>query len=121
MSCLGQLASGVAAWFALVAMIAPMAHSTPVRDADPDQVHLSDTGPKLPATGAWFGSSGGFKDPQDTREEALDAFEGMIGRKDAVKRQYHLWNDVFPDHFYLFYRYRGTKLKLMIISDLNFH
>ena len=29
-------------------------------------------------------SSGGFKDPQDTREEALNAFEGMIGRKDAV-------------------------------------
>jgi hypothetical protein len=116
---LGQLAAPVAAWFALFALIAPMAHSTTLRGRGPGHMDLSDTGPKLPATGAWFGSSGGFKDAQDTREEALDAFEGMIGRKNAVKRQYHLWNDVFPDDFDRWVRDRGTTLMLSWQTELH--
>jgi large repetitive protein len=74
-------------------------------------VPLATEGPQLPTTGALFGANGAQHD-QDTQEGALNGFESMIGRKVAVKRQYALWDDVFPDDFDRWVRDRGTTLML---------
>jgi hypothetical protein len=81
---------------------------------------LATSGPQLPTSGAWFGSSAGqIQDLQDTQEEALAGFEDLVGRKMAVKRQYNLWNDVFPDDFDRWVRDRGTTLMLSWQTELH--
>jgi glycosyl hydrolase family 26 len=98
-----------------VASTASAAHRRPHVDPYP----LAERGPDLPDTGAWFGSNAALKDEGDSREEALNGFESLIDRKVAVKRQYHLWNDEFPDDFDRYVRDRGTTLVMSWQTELN--
>jgi hypothetical protein len=53
--------------------------------------------PKLPATGAWFGSNANIDYfDSGTRAKALVDFEELIGRKMAINRVYYTWDEQFP-------------------------
>jgi hypothetical protein len=68
-------------------------------------------GPRLPATGAWFGAQATRIEGEEAfGEEAHLAFEELIGRKIAVKRVYHQWEDEFPTENDEWVRDQGTIL-----------
>jgi Glycosyl hydrolase family 26 len=102
---------------ALVVAVGPAGVSTA---ASSDPYPLSPTGPVLPSNGAWFGGySTHIRGGDETGDDALMAFEDLIGRKQAVKRAYHSWNDVFPNDDERWVRDRGTTLILSWTSSSN--
>jgi hypothetical protein len=81
-------------------------HPIPHRDGVPAN---PPGGPKLPATGAWFGANAWMWGRMGATDQygALTNLEDAVGRTLAVVRTYYQWNDVFPSDFDYFVRDRG--------------
>jgi large repetitive protein len=50
----------------------------------------------LPATGALFGAYAGFENGADSRQERIENFEAMIGRKISLDRVFYTWDEQWP-------------------------
>jgi hypothetical protein len=62
----------------------------------------------LPTTGAWFGATTGMDNDQSIDPIAeLSAHQALVGRKFAVLRIYHAWDEAFPTDYDYYLKSQG--------------
>src|SRR5438093_8815143 len=71
----------------------------PLRSARPAGANPS--GGRVPATGAWFGATTGMGDDNPSNDPIVElgSHQDFVGRKFAMIRIYHAWDEVFPTDY----------------------